>query len=164
MSFDEPKQDSQFKKISGSSDILIQDFSFLTDDFVYRPIPTVNTDIFSHITDSLKALADEKVKEQAYEIIHSLHCFLTDLRLHDSFTNYLSKLHIVEQEDKTALLEWNFKNFRFGFSIDPDKSKSSYYHVSVDHDTSKFSMDTEKIGSHIDKIIEHMVNYVLANT
>jgi hypothetical protein len=153
-----------FTKINTSFDNLRQETGFFADDFIYQPIPPNHIDIFSHITDSLKTLSNENVQKQACEIIYSLYRVINDLNITEQFTNHLAKLHLTEQEDKTALLEWNFKNFRFGFTIEPDENKTSYYHVSQDHTTSKYSMNTEKICSRINKTIEYVVSYVLANT
>jgi len=159
-SVDESNQNTFFKKI-----VTIFDNSpSLNSDFEYQLVSTVNVSIFSHVTDSLNALSDNNVKEQVLNIISSLRNLLTDLMLQGSFTNYLAKLHITEQEDKTALLEWNFEKFRFGFSIDPDSSKSGYYLVSNDDGTSDFCMNAGKIGSRSYAIVEKMVKYALENT
>jgi hypothetical protein len=129
-----------------------------------QPMLPANIDVFSHLSGSLSSLSDDNVIVQSYVIVRFLQRVLNDLASKDYFINYLSRLHITEQEDKTALIEWNFENFRIGFSIDPDSSKSGYYLVSTDHVTTDFIMKTGKIGTRQREIIEFMVNYALENT
>ncbi|MCL2134663.1 MAG: hypothetical protein FWH37_03795 [Candidatus Bathyarchaeota archaeon] len=136
----------------------------LSKDVIIQPTQPVNIDIFYPIMGTLKALTDSDVQNNVYEIIQTLYRVITELRVRVSFTNYLSKLHLTEQEDKTALLEWNFEKFRFGFTIESILAKSSYYYVAVDHDNGIYKMDSEKFGDHVDIIVKRIVNYVLANT
>jgi hypothetical protein len=130
-----------------------------------RSLPPVNIDIFpSQLTKMLNTLSDDDVQEQACEIIHSLYHILNNLRSRERFTNYLAKLHVTEQEDKTGLIEWNFEKFRIGFSIAPDKKMSSYYLVSDDRVTDTFIMKTKRLGANRYNTLKHLVNYVLENT
>jgi len=133
--------------------------------FTVRYVPPVNIDIFPvQLTKMLNSLSEYNVQRQACEIVYSLYRILNDLMSKEQFTNYLAKLHITEQEDKTGLIEWNFEKFRIGFSIEPDPNKSGYYFILDDYVTDTFSMKTKRFGSHIYEILEKFVHYVLENT
>jgi hypothetical protein len=144
---------------------LINVASPFDNNFTFYPMPLINVDIFpSHLTQSLISLSVDIVQKQACEIVYSLYRILNDLMLKEHFTNYLSKLHITEQEDKTGLIEWNFEKFRIGFSIEFNPSESGYYLISADPVTNDFIMKTGRIGSRCYEILENMVKYVLENT
>jgi hypothetical protein len=79
-------------------------------------------------------------------------------------TNYLSRLNLVCQEDGSALLEWNFQDFRVGFTLEPNEDESSCFIVSQDKNKNLFSADTQKLDVNNSASIDEIVGYVLGNT
>jgi hypothetical protein len=70
----------------------------------------------------------------------------------------------VQQEDKTALLEWNFQDFRVGFTLEPNKAESSYFVVSQDKNTGVFKTSTQRLDADSYRSVDRIVDYVLENT
>ena len=93
---------------------------------------SVNIDAFSKLSEKIISLTDFEVKNLSISIIRTIYFFLQNANIFNNLNNYLSRLNIIEQDDSSALIEWNFQNFRIGFSVEPKIADSSYFIVSED--------------------------------
>ncbi len=76
---------------------------------------------------------------------------------------YLPPLKIQYLEDASVLMEWIFKDFRTGFSIEPIGNESSWYLVSnrnLDEESYGGQLDTSKA----EQLLSSILSFVLANT
>jgi len=123
-----------------------------------------NINIFSKLSEKIGSFSDQNVKKQTMTILAALNHTLQQIAMDNNLSNHLSRLSVIEQEDSTVLIEWNFQSFRVGFSVEPEESESNYYLASEDEKTGNFSMNAKKIGADIDKIVTNMIEYVIVNT
>lgn len=137
--------------------------SYLLEPLYQTRLPS-NMDVFVKITDALCALTNSIVKNETEEILQRIYKYIKVFNWNNNMTNYLSKLNVTEQDDNSALIEWNFQNFRAGFSIEPIIEESSYYIISEDKSIGSFMADTKKVGLNYDEAVEKIVKYVLENT
>jgi len=123
-----------------------------------------NFDVLSELKKSTDGLSNLDVKRQTINILSALSAVLHELVMKYNVPNSLTTLNIIEQNDSAALIEWNYQNFRVGFSVEPIYSESSYYIVSEDKSTGSFTADSKKIGTDIEKVVTKIVEYVIRNT
>jgi len=123
-----------------------------------------NINIFSSLAESIIGLEDPSVKEQAEQVLLYLYLSLRRACKQKILSNYLSRINLVQQEDKAALMEWNFQDFRIGFTLESNKDESSYFVVSQNKNTGSFMTDTQKLDTTVSRSVEKIVEYVLENT
>ena len=132
---------------------------------VYTTKLPSNIDIFSKLSENVNSLTNESVKKQILHILGTISHILQEIVMYNNnISNYLSRMNIVEQNDFSALIEWNFHKFRLGFLIETDETESSYYIISEDKSTGSFIAETKKVGTDIDIVTAKIVEYVLKNT
>jgi len=75
--------------------------------------------IFASIskTFSIESIANSFVKAKVMQILNALNESIANIPDINNLDRYLAKLHLVEQEDKSILIEWNYRNFRIGFVV-----------------------------------------------
>jgi hypothetical protein len=129
-------------------------------DLVYAALP-YNIDIFEEITENLLALEGSVVINQTYQILKYFYSALQKANENTIICNYIPRLHVVQQENKSVLIEWDFQNVRLGFVLEPVESESYFYTVFQDNEGS-FSSDTRRLNNNVPQIISNMVKCVLS--
>jgi hypothetical protein len=130
----------------------------------YGVVLPSNINVFSSLAERISALENPEVMEQVKQILLHLYLSLKKANTLKTLNNYLSRVNLVQQDDKAALLEWSFQDFRVGFTLEPEKDESSYFVVSQDKDAGSFMADIQKLGTDISRPIGRIVEYVLENT
>ncbi|MCL1804083.1 MAG: hypothetical protein FWG30_10730 [Eubacteriaceae bacterium] len=123
-----------------------------------------NLNVFANVADGIGKLEDHGVAMQVQKVLSNLYTALQAASSNQIIDNHLSLLHLAQQDDRSALVEWNFQDFRIGFSIELDKDESSYYVVTQDRDLKAFEMGTYKLESNNSSTFEKIVEFVLGNT
>jgi len=129
----------------------------------YGVVLPFNINVFSSLKTSVSDLEDAAVAEQVGKVLSNLYFSLQKASRQKIPNKYLSRINLVQQEGKAALLEWNFQDFRVGFTLEPDKNESSYFVVSQDKTAGSFMADTQKLDD-ISWSVDKLVEYVLENT
>lgn len=126
------------------------------------PLPK-NLDVFSNLSSKFAEIEDENVLVQVKRVLNSLYLSIQQISKLKTVNKYLSRLNLVQQSDGDALLEWNFRDFRIGFTFEPDKNKSSYFIVSQDRSNGAFFADSKLLTDDVTNIINNIVRYVWEN-
>ncbi len=132
--------------------------------FFYTFTLPQNLDIFSNVEKNLDVIKTEDVKHYVLNIIKYFEQILKELDRNYRLLNLLPPFIISQEDDGSIFLEWVFKDFRIGFNIDVDTTKSSWFlitnsnleELSVSGDISS----DDDLKSTIIKIIK----YVLQNS
>jgi hypothetical protein len=111
---------------------------------------------------SINNISDSAVKSKTLEILNALNKAIVNTHEFIDIQNYLSKLHLVEQEDESILIEWIYSSFRFGFVVCKPAEDSYYFFVSKNNDT--FVSKSEKIRDNVTKLTSEAVKYIVGNT
>ena len=106
-------------------------------------------------------LTKASVKKQAQETIRKLSDCIQN---RDLSSRRLPKPCITEESDFSCLLEWNFENFRFGFSFEEDESMSFYFFVLRDDSIGRTESVTNRINGNIVQVISKISDFVIGNT
>jgi hypothetical protein len=130
----------------------------------YDAVLPSNINVFSALPEKISGLENPAVTEQVKQILLYLYLSLQRAYEFRQPENYLSRMNLVQQEDKAALLEWSFQDFRVGFTLEPEKDESSFFVVSQDKNAGSFTMNTQKLDTDISLSVKKIVEYVLENT
>ena len=130
----------------------------------YNPILPYSLNIFSTILKSFsfETISDLPVKTKTLQILNTLNEAIMNIPDKDNINQYLSKLHLVEQDDKSILIEWIFYNFRIGFVVCQPVEDSYYFFISQEIDS--FVSKSERIGNNLNTIVQHILKYIIENT
>jgi hypothetical protein len=123
-----------------------------------------NINIFESLTDSISTLTDDEVIKQTRQVLGRLYFSLQRKSKNKALDNYLSRINLVQREDNSILLEWNFQDFRIGFTIEPQKDESAFFIIAQDKNKGSFSADAQKLNTDSFTPIDEIVGYVLENT
>ena len=120
--------------------------------------------IFASIskTFSIESIVNPAVNEKVMQILNALNESIANIPDINNFDRYLAKLHLVEQEDKSILIEWIYQNFRIGFVVCEPVEDSYYFFVS--HNDGTFVSKSVKIKDNINSLAQDIVQYVVRNT
>ena len=130
----------------------------------YQIILPSNINIFKETARQVQSIKNHEVQRNTQKILKSLYRALVTISNAGMLSNYLSRLHVTEQSDETALIEWNFEHFRIGFNIEHSWDDVTYYFVAEDKRTGSFISQTSKIGDNYDQLVFDVVNYAIQNT
>jgi len=120
-------------------------------------------EIFSEVKKIIRNITNKTVQEQAINVLHQIaYC----LRQHgiNAMSRRFTKLFASESEDGSCLIEWNFKNFRIGISLEPHREKSYYFLVSMDESIGEINTKTRRINGELNIVIETIVQFIITNT
>lgn len=131
----------------------------------YSIVLPQNIDIFTDILKKAKTIENPHIYGYVLQLMLSFKNILLQLNQSEIITNNLSKLNLNIMLDESVLIEWNFENFRIGFSIGPNLSESSYYVISDNKISGSYSSEASLITpDQFDIVIQNIINFVLRNT
>jgi hypothetical protein len=109
-------------------------------------------------------LQDESVRTQTIKLLDDIDTYLNDVISVAEISNRLPQIHLTEQEDNSVLIEWNFENFRIGFSIESQPSKSFYFIIREDNTSGLFKSETRYLDNTYDKILANIIKFVIKHS
>ena len=122
-----------------------------------------NIDIFSNI--KIKDIQKNSSWELQEAFLSEVKHYLFHLSSERLIENNLSRLAYSKQDDGSNLFEWNFDNFRLGFTFDSNESSSGFYIVSDTEISGDFSTISNYITrSNVVDVAHRAVDFVLGNT
>ncbi|MDR2200202.1 MAG: hypothetical protein LBR53_12300 [Deltaproteobacteria bacterium] len=127
------------------------------------PLPS-NINIFISIYKTFSLLTNPVVSEQVRAVLKGLFRPLKIINDIVPIINVLPQLNLVQLEDKSALLEWNFENFRFGFKFYNDITDNNCYYVTNDDINNCFYTESYIIDELFLNNIHKIIYFVLKNT
>lgn len=113
---------------------------------------------------NLHFLSNEPVKKQTAKLLITFQTILDLVYKNNNLANRLPALNLIEREDKSALVEWNFENYRIGFALEEDEKESNYFVVSQDRYLHQFVAETYLLGDNYDSIVSSLISYVIRNS
>jgi hypothetical protein len=130
----------------------------------YIPELPYSINIFTAISKSfvLDTITDPLIEAKLLQLLNALNEAIINIPDVNNIERYLSKLHLVEQEDKSILIEWNYQNFRIGFVVCKPIEDSYYFFVL--QDTDSFFSESYKIKDNVNLLARRIINYIIRNT
>lgn len=124
-----------------------------------------NMDVFSTIIKKSSTIENPEMVDYIKGLTESLRNVLHNFDNREKISNRLSKFILNNMPDKSVLIEWNFDNFRIGFSIEPNLDQSSYYVISDDKISGSYSSQSYLLKpDQFDTVANNIMNFVLRNT
>jgi len=129
-------------------------------DFYYQKMPS-NIDVTSKAESKIHQLHNESVRKQVSDLLDIIK---NNLMIALDMPIRLPKISLTKLEDDSALIEWNFENFRFGFSLEPEENESYFYVINMDERKKYFKSESYPLGTNREKILSNIICFVVENT
>jgi hypothetical protein len=128
----------------------------------FRNLPS-SLNILTNASDTIRRITDP---EKQRDVVKFLLCFqnvlLTNRFTLDRIGN-LSPLRISLNEDGSVLIEWIFRDFRIGFSIEEDRTESNWYLVS-NQNLNQVDLSGLLSSQDLGELLTSLIAFVLSNT
>ena len=131
---------------------------------IFLPCLPEAIDVFTQASSKIAKLHDHIVKKQTLEILNRIYICLAYYNQVTDLRNRLPKLHLTIDEDGDACIELNFQSFRFGFTLESEREKSSYYIVAGDLTDGYISSTSDILRDNYRYVVDSIVKLVLENT
>lgn len=82
---------------------------------------------FQEVKEVIRQLDNDAVAQESQKLLSILHESLTELQRLRFNLSSIPPLHAVSVGDGSVLLEWIFKDYRVGFSLEPQPEESSWF-------------------------------------
>jgi len=131
-------------------------------DEYFSGAPIVRT-VIDYVVKSLKDIPSNAVKEYATIFCQSFQEVLIDILERNKVSASLPPLYPFVVEDGSFLIQWVFRDFRIGFSIEPVIEESSWYMVKFSKFDEVQSSGPLKVDSLKGKIYDSII-FALRNS
>jgi hypothetical protein len=119
--------------------------------------------MLKEVIKGLPTLDDRQVSENTHILLLAFQKMLAMNRSMIESSRYLPPLRFRRLDDGTALIEWIFKDFRTGFTIEKDERESGWYLVS-NRNLNETSESGSLVFREIDSLLSKLLSYVMSNT
>lgn len=147
---------------AGSESVILTKGSSSDRSYIISVPSCVN--VLSSAFNNLRYLSNESVKRQTLRLLVAFQSKLDQINKNNNLPNRLPALSLIEREDKSALIEWNFENYRIGFAIEEDAKESNFFIVSQDRDVQRFLAETYLLGENYEAVVSSLISYVIRNS
>jgi hypothetical protein len=120
-------------------------------------------EFFQEVISGLSGLQDDHVREMTSRLLFSFQRVLTINRRAAESPAYLPPLRFRPLDEDGVLIEWIFKDFRIGFSIEPQNGESTWYLVSnqnLEEVSKSGPLDPEAM----ERVLSELFSFVVSNT
>jgi hypothetical protein len=93
----------------------------------YFDIPLSDVNFLANVEKNLSTIKDPNVKNSTIILIIKILKIVTLYFNYQNESKFLPALNFNQLDDNSVLMEWIFKDFRIGFSIEPNSEESSWY-------------------------------------
>jgi len=153
----EEGQEEDYRNISASSHQTDKDSKY----FLNLP---ANLNIFSGTSDVIQKIADSDKQKDVVKILQAFQNVLLEKRFALDTIGSLPPLQInINKEDDSVLIEWIFRDFRIGFSIEANRSQSNWYLVS-NQNLNQLDYSGLLPWQDLDELLTTLIAFVLSNT
>ena len=132
------------------------------DNQFYRVKPPAGINISELANQKISTIRHDSVRKQVTDLLS-----LIQEELNNDFydvSNRLPKLHLTQEEDGSALIEWIFEYYRIGFSIEPDEKESSVYIVEIRKDEGIYNTQSQPLWAFVKKRLPSLIDAVIKNS
>jgi len=128
----------------------------------FRNLPS-NLNILINASDAIRRITDPEKQRDVVKFLLSVQNILLTNRFALDSIGSLPPLRININEDDSVLVEWIFRDFRIGFSIETDRSQSNWYLVS-NQNLNQVDFSGLLSLQDIDELLTSIIAFVLSNT
>jgi hypothetical protein len=131
------------------------------DSFYFQTFPC-DFNIFREVNLDVFNIPNDKVRRTTSQFLNTFQRIFILNRTRIEASGYLPPLKIRCIDDESVLIEWIFKDFRIGFSIELVVSESSWYLVSNDN-LGEVSAGGDLNLPDVDSLLSKLLSFVLSN-
>jgi hypothetical protein len=120
--------------------------------------------IFSRIDENIDKIENKDIYNFIKQFLTIFQeTLISIINYFDNLSNYLPPLTLSILDDGSVLIEWIFKDFRVGFSIEPHVDESSWYMV-TNQNLEEFSRSGKLELSKASNLLKEIIMITLKNT
>jgi hypothetical protein len=128
----------------------------------FRSLPS-GLNILANASDTIRRITNPEKQREVVTFLLSIQDALLVNRFALDRIGSLSPLRISLNEDDSVLIEWIFRDFRIGFSIETDRSQSNWYLVS-NQNLNQVDLSGLLSSQNIGELLSVLIAFVLSNT
>lgn len=128
----------------------------------YFPI-THEFKIFQQVRETIKLTENQDVANEATNLLLLIQDVLSNFQLMKFDIGYIPQLRAYNVDDGSVLLEWIYKDFRLGFTIEPISQESGWY-IITNEKLGNISASGYLFSDNKNSIILWLINFVLINS
>jgi len=103
------------------------------------------------------------VAHEAERLLQLIQDHVFSLRQMDFDLSHLPPIRALNVDDGSTLIEWVFRDFRIGFTVEPNPEESGWYLVS-NAELGNIMADGSTFGVKLDRIVLWLLNFALSQT
>jgi len=114
-----------------------------------------------------KQLRSESVQLQALELLYLIQDTLNKSFGFTCYSRRFPGILLNEQEDSSALVEWNFDELRVGFSLEEEQKDSSFYVIGEDLRNGSFHSTSHRLPNDMNdrnNVVQAIIDLVMRVT
>jgi hypothetical protein len=119
--------------------------------------------ILTNASDTIRRITDPEKQRDVLNFLLSIQNALLINRFTLDKIGSLPPLRISLNEDDSVLIEWIFRDFRIGFSIEKDRTQSNWYLVS-NKNLNQVDLSGLLSSQDIGELLTSLIAFVLSNT
>ena len=128
----------------------------------FRNLPS-SLNVLANAPDTIRRIADPEKRRDVVTFLLSIqNALLTNRFILDRIGTF-SPLRINLNEDDSILIEWIFRDFRIGFSLETDRSQSNWYLVS-NQNLNQVDLSGLLSSQDIEELLTSLIAFVISNT
>ena len=128
----------------------------------FFPIPH-ESKIFQHARETIKLTENQDVANESTNLLLLIQDVLKNFQLMEFDIGYIPQLRAFNVDDGSVLLEWVYKDFRLGFTIEPISQESGWY-IITNEKLGNISASGYLFNDNKNPIILWLINFVLVNS
>jgi len=128
----------------------------------YIPLPR-ESGLIKSAWVSIRQSENINTKDQARDLLLLIQDILSDLQQYGFNIGYLPKIYAFNIDDGSILLEWIFKDYRLGFTVEPNPQDSGWYLVTTEK-LSNISASGYIIKDNFRTDVLWLLNYIISHT
>ena len=134
----------------------------ITPDLPYFRLLPSGINIFQNVY-PLYSQLDKELAKNTQSFITCFLEILTALNNQNAISNNLPQLVFTPFDDNTLLIEWIFKDFRIGFSIDKNPQESNWY-LTTNEKFKELTLTETMDALHPEEPLKRLISFALQNS
>lgn len=123
---------------------------------------TIEANIIDGAFNTLKQFQNQEIVKIAKNLLFTIQKIVNKSQQYGIDLYYLPPLHTFPVDDGSLLIEWIFEDFRIGFSLEQNKSESSWYLV-TNPKIGEISASGYLSNGDNEKIVIWLLNFIHVN-
>jgi hypothetical protein len=128
----------------------------------YVPLP-VGSDVLGVARELTLRIDNKDIARRARKLLSSIQEIISIFQKVRLDLSYIPPLRAFEADDGSVLFEWSFRDYRIGFSIEPDPQESGWYLI-TNQNLGEISAAGHISGVNLQTLIIWLFSFIIMNS